>query len=91
MTTRIGLVSDPHASAAPLAEALAIFRREGVSQVLCAGDIGGYGEQLDETVALLQANGVLAVRGTMKSGRWRRRSFPVARRVAPILRRCPIT
>ncbi|MCW8917301.1 MAG: metallophosphatase family protein [Gammaproteobacteria bacterium] len=63
MTTRIGLISDPHASAPPLAEALALFRREGVTRVLCAGDMGGYGAQLDETVALLQTHNVLAVRG----------------------------
>jgi putative phosphoesterase len=76
MTTRIGLISDPHASALPLAEALAIFRREGVSRVLCAGDIGGYGEQLDETVALLQANGVLAVRGNHEEWALAQEVFP---------------
>lgn len=76
MTTRLGLISDPHANPAPVAEALEIFRREGVSQVLCAGDIGGYGEQLDETVALLQANGVRAVRGNHEEWALAQELFP---------------
>lgn len=54
MSTRIGLLSDVHATPGPVAEALAIFRREGVSHILCGGDIAGYGEALDETVALLK-------------------------------------
>jgi len=63
MTTRIGLISDLHAAPAPLAEALAIFRREGVEQILCAGDIAGYGSELDATVALLRESGALTIRG----------------------------
>lgn len=76
MTCRIGLLSDPHANPEPVAEALALFRREGVSQVLCAGDIGGYGEQLDETVALLQANAVLAIRGNHEQWALAQEVFP---------------
>lgn len=53
MTTRLGLVSDIHATPEPLKEALAIFQREGVDMILCPGDVAGYGEKLDETVALL--------------------------------------
>lgn len=53
MATRIGLISDVHATPAPVAQALALFEREGVDQVICAGDIAGYGNQLDETVSLL--------------------------------------
>ena len=63
MTSKLGIISDPHADPGPLAEALKIFRREGVSQILCAGDIGGYGDRLDETIELLQQNKVLAIRG----------------------------
>ncbi|MEZ5541773.1 MAG: metallophosphoesterase family protein [Pseudomonadota bacterium] len=61
--TAIGLLSDVHASAAPVREALAIFARAGVQQVFCAGDIAGYHAELAETVALLSAHGVRAVRG----------------------------
>ncbi len=55
MTTRIGLISDVHATPAPLQEAVSIFAREGVDHILCAGDIAGYGEYLDDTVELLKA------------------------------------
>jgi len=61
--TLIGLISDVHATPAPVAEALAIFEREGVHQVLCAGDIAGYKQELEATIALLDGNGVRAVRG----------------------------
>jgi len=61
--TAIGLLSDVHATAAPLREALALFTREGVQQVLCAGDVAGYHDELEETVALLDVSGVLTVRG----------------------------
>jgi putative phosphoesterase len=53
MTTRLGLVSDIHATPEPLKEALAIFQREGVDMIICPGDVAGYGDRLDETVALL--------------------------------------
>ena len=61
--TSIGLLSDVHARAAPVREALAIFARAGVQQVFCAGDIAGYHDELAETVALLAGAGVQAVRG----------------------------
>ena len=68
MTTRIGLLSDVHATAAPVREALAIFAREGVETILCPGDIAGYGEELEEVVALLQQANCQCVRGNHE--RW---------------------
>lgn len=53
MTTKIGLISDPHACPLPLRQALDIFAREQVAEVICAGDIAGYFESLDETIELL--------------------------------------
>ncbi|MDH3454861.1 MAG: metallophosphatase family protein [Desulfuromonadales bacterium] len=53
MTVKIGLISDIHAVSAPLQEALAIFAREGVETILCAGDVAGYGSELEQAVALL--------------------------------------
>jgi putative phosphoesterase len=50
---KIGLISDIHATVDPLREALAIFRQEQVDIYICAGDIAGYGEELDQTVELL--------------------------------------
>ena len=49
----IGLISDVHAAPAPVAEALSIFADAGVDQVLCAGDIAGYMDDLEQTIKLL--------------------------------------
>jgi putative phosphoesterase len=50
---KIGLISDVHATAAPVAEALALFRQHHVDMTICGGDIAGYGQELDQTVDLL--------------------------------------
>lgn len=63
MSTKIGLLSDPHATPQPVAEALALFRREQVDRVLCAGDIAGYGNALAETIDLLRHAGAVCVVG----------------------------
>ncbi len=63
MTTKIGLISDVHATPKPVAEALALFEAEGVDDILCPGDIAGYGDELDETVDLLIASGCRAILG----------------------------
>ena len=49
----IGLISDVHAAPEPVAEALSIFTDAGVDQVLCAGDIAGYMDDLEQTIKLL--------------------------------------
>jgi putative phosphoesterase len=49
----IGLISDVHATPEPVADALSIFAKAGVDQVLCAGDIAGYMDQLEQTITLL--------------------------------------
>lgn len=53
MATKLGLISDVHASPAPLEEALSLFRREQVDRIICAGDIAGYFEGLEPTIDLL--------------------------------------
>ena len=53
MTVKIGLISDVHAASTPLLEALTIFAREGVETILCAGDVAGYGTELEPVVDLL--------------------------------------
>ncbi len=63
MTTYIGLISDVHATPAPLQEALSLLRNEGVDQIFCAGDIAGYGEALDETVRLLEDHDCRSILG----------------------------
>jgi putative phosphoesterase len=59
----IGLLSDVHATPAPVAEALALFERAGVEQIFCAGDIAGYHDELEPTLALLVGSGCRAVVG----------------------------
>ncbi|NNG12500.1 MAG: hypothetical protein HKM88_04550 [Halobacteria archaeon] len=59
----IGLISDVHATPAPVAQALSIFEQAGVDQVFCAGDIAGYHDELEQTVALLAESGCEAVLG----------------------------
>lgn len=54
MSTRIGIVSDVHASPAPLQQALDIFEKHGVSDIICAGDIAGYFDGLGPCVDLLK-------------------------------------
>lgn len=51
---KIGLISDPHSSPEPVAEALAIFSRERVDEIWCTGDVAGYGEELSKTISLLE-------------------------------------
>lgn len=53
--SKIGLISDVHASPLPLSHALQIFEREQVSEIICAGDIAGYFDHLEETIDLLQS------------------------------------
>lgn len=54
MHYKLGLVSDVHATAQPLCQALELLTEKGVDQIVCLGDIAGYGVELDETVKLLE-------------------------------------
>ena len=47
MSRKIGLISDLHATLAPAQEALTLLTEAGVDRILCAGDIAGYGNELD--------------------------------------------
>lgn len=59
----IGLISDVHAAPEPVAEALSIFEKAGVDQVLCAGDIAGYMDKLEQTIKLLIENDCKTIMG----------------------------
>lgn len=63
MTTRLGLISDVHSSPEPLRQALEIFRREKVDDIICAGDIAGYYDTLEPTIALLHEYDCKAIVG----------------------------
>lgn len=54
MTTRIGIISDIHASPEPLQQALDIFDKANVAEIICAGDIAGYFDQLNACINLLK-------------------------------------
>lgn len=61
--TAIGLISDVHATPSPIEEALSIFKQAGVEQIFCAGDIAGYGDQLEQSISLLVDSGCQTVLG----------------------------
>lgn len=63
MTTRLGLISDVHATHAPLKEALSIFKREQVDKIICAGDIAGYFDELEPAVDALLEHGCSTIIG----------------------------
>lgn len=67
MTKKIGVISDPHACAAPVREALALFKKKNVDHIFCLGDIAGYDEELDETVDLLKDAGCDSILGNHES------------------------
>lgn len=63
MPTKIGIISDIHATATPVREAFAAFKKRDVDQILCAGDIAGYGDELDETIDLLTEYNCRSIKG----------------------------
>jgi len=54
MQYKLGLVSDVHATAQPLLQALELLTEKGANRIICLGDIAGYGVELGETVKLLE-------------------------------------
>lgn len=60
---KIGLISDIHGDMAGLESALAIFAREDVDRVLCAGDLVERGTDGDRVVQLLQEREIPCVQG----------------------------
>lgn len=62
-TYRIAVVSDIHADVEALSDALRLAQALGCADVVCAGDLVGYGAFPEETLALLDDRGVRCVRG----------------------------
>lgn len=60
---KIGILADIHAQLDSLQKALAIFEREGVDQIICAGDVVEKGFDGDAVVRLLQHKKIPCVRG----------------------------
>jgi predicted phosphodiesterase len=65
---RLGLLADIHEAADLLREALDLFRRDGVDEVVLLGDFCGMHERLEETVRLLREAGVVGVWGNHDFG-----------------------
>ena len=63
MATRIGLISDVHSNPGALAEALEIFANARVGDIICAGDIAGYHQDLLATIRLLRDAGCKTIAG----------------------------
>ena len=85
----IGLISDVHATPEPVAEALSIFEQAGVDQVFCAGDIAGYRDQLEETVALLIESGCRTIIGNHDLGYLEKHANDVDNRAAEFFKQLP--
>lgn len=61
--TSIGLISDVHATVAPVAEAFSIFEKAGVDAIFCAGDIAGYRDELEQVIELLEKKDCRSILG----------------------------
>ena len=85
----IGLISDVHATPAPVAEALSIFEKAGVEQVFCAGDTAGYRDQLEETVALLIESGCRTIIGNHDLGYLEKHANDADNRAAEFFKQLP--
>lgn len=60
---KLAILSDVHADARALAEALEQAWRLGCQRAVCAGDLVSYGEEPDEAVQLLSRHRIACVRG----------------------------
>jgi putative phosphoesterase len=89
MATRLGLVSDVHASPVPLAQALDIFAVEGVDEIICAGDIAGYYDTVEPTVELLEQSGCKAIAGNHDQSYLEKPAHDDDRRVRTYLQSLP--
>ena len=90
MSVKVGIISDVHATPAPVQEALMIFQREGVDTILCAGDIAGYGTKLEQTVVLLKESGCRVVLGNHDLWWLERCDYQVEGLVEKLLRTLPV-
>lgn len=77
---KIGIISDIHAQSDSLEKALAIFEREGVDEILCAGDLVEKGRDGDRVIQTIIQHKIPCVRGNhdeaaVTNQRWFRKNF----------------
>lgn len=75
----LGLISDVHANVVALDAVLAELRRQGVEQVICLGDLVGYGPAPNETIERVREEGLLCSLGAADE----RIAFDFARKPLP--------
>lgn len=61
--TTLEIVTDVHADAPALRDALAAIERHGCERILCAGDLIDYGRFPDQTLRVLAEKGIPCIRG----------------------------
>jgi len=86
---KIGLISDPHAYAKPVAQALSIFKKEQVDAIWCTGDIAGYGDELEETVRLFQKDNCRVILGNHELSYLHKNSFEINKQIYSYLKSLP--
>jgi predicted phosphodiesterase len=59
----LGVVSDIHGNVAALEAACRVLRARGAEQLVCCGDIVGYGASVREVLALMRREGFVSVKG----------------------------
>jgi putative phosphoesterase len=91
MSAKIGLISDIHATAAPLREALTIFEQERVDLILCLGDIAGYGTELEPSIELLIESGCITIQGNHDVWHLERQKGKQKEWLDTFLHRLPVT
>ncbi len=64
---RYAIIADIYADEPSLRQVLESIETEGADQVVCLGNIVGYGGQPNECIAILRGWGVLAIRGSHDS------------------------
>lgn len=91
MSTKIGLISDVHATPEPVEEAWGRFEDAGVDVVMCAGDIAGYGQELDKTIDLLRSATCQAILGNHDEWLLRHPDAAISKQSLEYLRGLPRT
>ncbi len=62
-STKIGVFRDIHGDLEGFQRALSIFEREGVTQILCTGDVSDRGSDADKIVQLMQQHSIISIAG----------------------------
>jgi putative phosphoesterase len=62
-SVRVGIIADMHGDFTGFQNALAIFDRAGVNDILCAGDIVDRGPEADEMVKIIRERGIPCIKG----------------------------